>query len=343
MTTSKKLLLIATGGTIASARQEDSLAPTFGAEELLSHLPEVTKLCPIDSTLLMNIDSTNMTPADVGKIGQTVNDNYQEYDGFIITHGTNTLGYTAALLTYQLQQIKKPVVLTGSQLPIAWKGTDARSNIETAVRFALEGVPGVFVSFAGRIIRGTRAVKTKSKSFKAFESINSLPVASIKDGTVIYQSSEVEADKYKAANISRTESFSFQPELCSEVFLLKLHPGLNKEVFAFIKSNYQGVVIEAFGLGDIPAQKGYNLAEKVEDLLAEDIAVVIVTQCKEEGVELGRYQVSRRLAEHPKVINGGDLTTEAALGKLMWGLAHYEDYQSLKSFLEQPIFKDRSE
>lgn len=338
----KKILFIGTGGTIAASEGEKGLTPSFDVEELLSHIPEIRELCDISGTLIMNIDSTNMQPTSIKEIAETVFENYAEYDGFVVTHGTDTMGYTSSLLTYMLPNIKKPVVMTGAQVAIGQPYTDAKKNISDAVRFALEGIPGVFVAFDGKIINGTRAIKMRSRSMNAFESINHPYVASIKLGRITYNGDGTGHEcnnKYQIMNIDPTKSFRLETDLCTDVFILKLYPGIDVEIFDFIKENYKGVVIETYGLGGIPGLEGYNIIDKVQELIDAGIAVVVTTQCIEEGINLGVYEVGQTLAEH-KVICADDMNTEAIVGKLMWALGNFDNLADVKCFIETPMFRD---
>ncbi len=338
----KKILFIGTGGTIASAEGEKGLTPSFDVDELLSHIPEIRDLCDISGTLVMNIDSTNMQPTSVKEIAETIFDNYDEYDGFVVTHGTDTMGYTSSLLTYMLSNIKKPVVVTGAQVAISQPYTDAKKNISDAVRFALEEIPGVFVAFDGKIINGTRAVKMRSRSMNAFESVNQAYIASIKLGKINYNGDGIGYEcnnKYQIMDIDPSKSFHLRADLCTDIFVLKLFPGLDPTVFEFIKENYEGVVIEAYGLGGIPSLQGYNIIDKVQELIDSGIAVVVTTQCMEEGIDLEVYEVGQVLAEH-KVIQVNDMNTEAIVGKLMWAQGNFDNLEDVKCFMETPMFRD---
>ncbi|MCX8047978.1 MAG: asparaginase, partial [Anoxybacillus gonensis] len=163
----KNILLLATGGTIASVPSEEGLTPKLTAEELTSYITIDNQPYRLHSQILMNIDSTNMQPEHWRDIAEAIYTHYDQYDGFVVTHGTDTMAYTAAALSYMIQNSHKPIVLTGSQVPIGFPKTDAKKNIRDALRFACEDVGGVFVVFDGRVILGTRAVKMRTKSYDA--------------------------------------------------------------------------------------------------------------------------------------------------------------------------------
>jgi len=183
----KRILLIATGGTIASVQTENGLAPASTAEELLSYIPEAGKFCEVSVRQLFSLDSTNVQPEHWIRISQEIREEYSRFDGFVITHGTDTMAYSAAALSYLIQNSEKPIILTGSQKPISVTITDARKNLMDSLRFASrDGVRGVYLVFDGKAILGTRARKIRSKSYSAFESIN-YPVAAFIDENRIIQ------------------------------------------------------------------------------------------------------------------------------------------------------------
>ncbi len=325
----KKILLIATGGTIACTATEAGLAPVADADSLLDWVPELRKVCHLVALSLMAIDSTNMTPQYMARIARAIFDHYQDFDGFVVTHGTDTLGYTSAALTYMLPQIGKPVVLTGSQLAMEAPDTDARQNLTDALQFVNEGQPGIYVVFNGKVINGTRAMKVKTHSMDAFASINAPLVAEIASGQIRYleQLKMTQAENALPALLDR---------FCPDVFLLKISPCIRADIFDLISRNYRGLIIEGFGIGGIPG----HLLAGIQRLIEAGIAVVIATQCLEEGVDLGIYQVGQELAQHD-VIYAGDMNSEALVMKLMWALGNYDNLCEVKQFMETPVGGDR--
>lgn len=327
----KNILLLATGGTIASVPSEEGLTPKLTAKELTSYITIENQPYHLDSQILMNIDSTNMQPEHWRDIAEAIYEQYDRYDGFVVTHGTDTMAYTAAALSYMLQNVNKPIVLTGSQVPIGFPKTDAKKNIHDALRFACEDVSGVFVVFDGRVILGTRAVKMRTKSYDAFESINHPYVAYIHHDRINYQ--------YELPKPSG--ELQFDTSLCPDVFLLKLHPGTKPEIFDYIRHLYRGVIIESFGSGGVPFQ-GRNLLPKIKELIDDGKAVVITTQCLEEGEDLTLYEVGRKVAQNT-VILSGDMNTEAIVPKLMWALGKTTNVLDVKKIMETPIANDMTE
>lgn len=343
----KKILLIATGGTIASSESKDGLTPTIDVKQLVSYIPEVTSLCDLKGLSLMSIDSTNMNPKLMTEIARSIYQAYPDYDGFVISHGTDTMAYTAAALSYMLQNLNKPVVLTGSQLPIEAEHTDAKKNLSDAIRFACEDVKGVFVAFHGLIINGTHAMKMKTISADAFWSINAPIVAAIQSGEISYhsESNHSEANHSEAnhsylsrsallqqAPPSNTDSFSIAANLCEDILIIKMFPGIQPKLFDFVKENYKGVIIEGFGIGGIPNEDP-DIVAKIQELIEAGIAVVITTQCLYEGIDLSVYEVGQMLAKQ-NVILGGRMTTEALTMKLMWALGNYQNLKDIKAFIE---------
>lgn len=300
----KKILLIATGGTIASGQTEKGLAPQINAVELLSFVPEYTEICNVDCVQPFSIDSTNVIPEHWLQIASVVEENYNLYDGFVVTHGTDTLAYTAAGLSCLIENSQKPIVLTGSQRPISENDTDAGKNILDALRFSVSDYHGVAVVFGGRIIDGMCAKKVKTKSDDAFRSINAPEITAAKKHDCCVK---------------------FYHNLCNDVLLIKLTPGMSKTVFDFAR-NFKGVVIEGYGLGGIPD----CYLEKTEELTANGTVVAVTTQVMYEGSDLSVYEVGRQIQGKHGVVETGALTAEAVMAKLMWALGQTDDFAEIQ-------------
>lgn len=326
----KKVLLIATGGTIASIEGDEGLVPGLSAEQLLEYFQEDSATADVTCEILMNRDSTNIQPEHWGMIAESIKENYDLYDGFVITHGTDTLAYTSAALSYMLQGLQKPVVITGSQIPISFKQTDAKKNLADSIQFATEEIGGVFVVFDGRVIIGTRAVKMRTKSYDAFESINHPYVASIKDRNISY---------YWKPTMKKQE-LNVHTNLSPDVFLLKLFPGTKPDIFDYLKKNYKGIIIESFGNGGLPFEER-NLLPKINEVVESGVSVVITTQCLEEGQDLFLYEVGRKAAQYD-IILSADMNTEAIVAKLMWILGQTENRETVKELMETSIAGDLS-
>lgn len=336
----KKILLIATGGTIASSESADGLVPSIDVKQLLSYIPEVVDLCDLDGVSVMSIDSTNMNPTLMTKIAETIYNTYSVYDGFVVSHGTDTMAYTAAALSYMLKNLGKPVVITGSQLPIEADYTDAKKNLSDAIRFANEDVKGVYVAFDGLIISGTHAMKVRTVNVDAFKSINFPVVATIKYGKITYNPELTYKDVWSCLQADMDEEFTISTKLCEDILIVKIFPGIGPKIFDFIKDNYKGVIIESYGIGGIP-NMDYDIVSKIRELVVAGVAVVITTQCTYEGIDLAIYEVGQILAKQNAII-AGDMTTEALTMKLMWALGHYENISDVKKFMETAVCADRS-
>ena len=305
----KKILLISTGGTIASVTTAHGKTPSFGGHKLLELVPDIGNLYQVDACDLLCIDSSNMQPENWQTIARTAFQGLSTHDGVVISHGTHTMAYTASALTFMMQDISKPVVLTGAQVPAGENNSDAANNLKDAFLFTGESVPGVFIVFGSRVILGCRSVKTNNIQCDAFESINYPLIATIQNGKISYNKIPHPPKK----------SPSLLTGIDSSVFLLKIIPGTEPEVLDAIHSlGYRAVVIECFGAGGVPSVKR-NLLKKIRVLIKQGIVVALTTQCLRGGVDLTIYDVGRA-SLHAGVISGLDMTTEALVTKLMWAL-----------------------
>lgn len=330
-----KILVLATGGTIASVETANGLLPGLNVQELRNYFSEQNNThqhtdLTLDFHLLMNKDSTNMSPNDWVEISRAIERDYNDYDAFIVTHGTDTLGYTSAALSYMLQGVNKPIVITGSQIPLSFHKTDAKRNVRDALTYCLEGKPGVVVVFDGKVIQGTRAVKIRTKSYDAFASINHPYIAQIEDGHVSMITTPAQT----------AEKMQFNTTICPDIFLLKLFPGLKANFFDAIAKDYDGIIIESFGNGGLPFADE-NILEQVGKLTEQGVSVVMTTQCLEEGENLLLYEVGQKVAQYP-VILSGDMNTEAIVPKLMWVLGQTKEPAAVKRLFETPIGGDLS-
>ena len=305
----KRILLLATGGTIACAASADGLTPGLTGEQLAEFVPELADLADIDVRQVMNIDSSNMQPTDWLTLVAAIRDAYGAYDGFVVLHGTDTMAYTAAALSCLMEGLAKPVVLTGSQLPMTDSQTDARRNLFDAACVACDNVArGVIVVFAGRVIDGLRARKARTRSFDAFESVNAPDLGKVAGEEVVWASEA-------AAPVTST----FRTQLNPRVQVLKITPTTNAAIIEAMRPLCDALVVEAYGLGGVPQSQGVTDA-----LLAwadSGKLLVLTTQCPYEDCDPSVYEVGRAFANHPGVIIAGNLTTEAALAKTMCELA----------------------
>lgn len=317
-----KILVLGTGGTIASAKTEMGYKAALSADDILK-LAGIRKKdgVKIETQDVLNLDSTLIQPEDWITIGKAVFDAFDEYEGIVITHGTDTLAYTSSALSFMIRNPPVPVVLTGSMLPITEPNSDAPRNLRTALTFARKGFSGIYVAFMNKIMLGTRVSKVHSLGLNAFQSINYPDIAYVKGDEVIIP---------HKPELAEGEP-SFDPRLDPNVVHIRLTPGLSPEVFTAVAENVHGVVLEGYGAGGIP-YRGRNLLDAVSRT-AKEKPVVMTTQALYGGVDLTRYEVGRRALE-AGVIPAGDMTKEAALTKLMWALGHTKDVEEIREIMK---------
>lgn len=325
VTTMKDILLIATGGTIASRKTDSGLAPGLSAQELLSQVPDVRDFCRVEAVQPLNLDSTNISPGDWLLLAGVIEENYSRFDGFVICHGTDTLAYTAAALSYLVRNTSKPIVLTGAQRPIDREDTDARQNLSDSFRYACSGDSGVCIVFGGHVIAGTRARKTRTKSYNAFSSINFPDIAELRDGRVV-----------RFIPYAGRGGPVFTKKLDTRVTLLKLIPGLSPEAFRSIGGLSDGLIIESYGVGGIP---DVYLSE-LDGILKDGKTVVLATQVPQEGSDLSVYQVGHRLKERAGLLEPYDMTLESTVTKLMWVLGQTRDPGEVQRLFYTPVNYD---
>lgn len=324
----KNILLIATGGTIASKPTKSGLAPIITPQELLSYVPEIAETVRVSEVQPCNLDSTNVCPRHWLEIARLIEERYDEFDGFVVTHGTDTMAYTAAALSYLIQDSPKPIVLTGSQRSVCLRDTDARRNLADAFFYcADEGSHGVRIVFDGNVILGTRAKKTRTRSYNAFSSIDYPDLAVMRDGKPLrYLPEEVSADGPK-----------FYRSLDEDVFVLKLIPGMRADVFDYLDLHCRALVIESFGTGGLPNYGGWE--DRLSCFLQMGKTAVFTTQVEREGSALDKYEVGANLKGLGRVLEARSMTLEATVCKLMWLLAFAAD-EEIEPLFYEPIMHD---
>lgn len=328
----KKILMIATGGTIASKRSVNGLKPQITSEELLSYVPDTKEFCEVDTIQLINIDSTNMQPKHWLMIAAAIEDHYEKYDGFVVCHGTDTMAYTAAALSYLIQNSPKPVVVTGAQKPIDMEITDAKTNLSDSLKFAsCEKAYGVSIVFDGKVIAGTRGKKERSKSYNAFSSINFPYIAMIQDGHIIFYLDDKDHMK---------EEVRFFRNLNTGVALLKLIPAMDPSILTYMGEHYDAVIIESFGVGGIPSYDQGDFHKEVEKLIHSGKTVVMTTQVTKEGSNMSVYEVGNRIKSEFGLLEAYDMTLEATVTKLMWILGQTKDQAKIRELFYQTVNRD---
>ena len=321
----KHILLLTTGGTIACAKGSDGLEPQSAA--IMAHsLDRLRHYYEITVQELLCLDSSNIRPAEWQLIAREVFAAAPNFDGIVISHGTDTMAYTASAVTFMLPGLQIPVVFTGSQLPLTEELSDGPDNLRTAFAMAASGEAGVFVAFDRKVMLGCRAVKVRASNFSAFESVNARYVATVSSqGLVIDKSAlpAIQGEPRLLEDVSQT------------VFLLKLTPGLSPEIFYALKDlGYKGIVIEAFGLGGMTVL-GRGLAG-IRSAVESGISVVVTTQCLYDSADLEVYQVGTSLLDLG-VIQGRDMTSEAAMTKLMWALGQNMNQAQIAELFQKDL------
>ena len=260
-------------------------------------------------------------------MARAIRQHYDQYDGFVISHGTDTMAYTAAALSYLIQDCPKPIVLTGAQKPIWFDGTDSKRNLPDAFLYACRGCGGVQIVFNGRVILGTRARKTFSKSFQAFSSVNYPELAMIQDERLLQY---ITTDSCPAPR--------FYDDLDGSVGLLKLIPGIRRELLAFMADRHDGLVIEGFGVGGLPEYDGFY--DVIRQAAESGKLIVMTTQVPNEGSDLTVYHVGGHLKHTLRVLEAYDMTTEAAVCKLMWILGQTREFERVRELFNRPVAWD---
>jgi L-asparaginase len=319
-----KVLLITTGGTVSMQRNpEGSLSPFEDAGLLVKKIPELNQLAEIDMLPVANIDSSNIQPSLWVTLGEAIYRRMNDYDGFVVTHGTDTLCYSAAALSFFIQELSKPVIITGAQLPLEDVGSDSRMNLINAFRVAISDIAEVAVVFGSLVIKGTRARKSSVFDMQAITSDNAIPLGSI--GLFIKYS------PWKQARGRRKPLF--QPFLNENVALVHVYPGFKPEILAHLASSHDGIVLAGFGAGNIPtAQK--SLIPVIRSATEKKTPVVVCTQCIVGSTQMELYQVGREALE-AGAIPAMDMTPETSLVKLMWVLGQTTDPAAVDSMMQK--------
>ena len=316
--------------------EESGALKPFNVNGLINAIPEMAQLqfhIEVD-TLDDPIDSSNITPKHWERLAKRIEEDYQSFDGFVILHGSDTMAYTASALSFMFEGLTKPIILTGSQLPVGVPRSDARENLITAIEIAghftngQATVPEVCIYFEYSLYRGNRAHKFNSENFEAFLSVNYPPLAmagvSIRfDHSAIRQSW---IDK----------PFQVRYGFDEQVAVVRLFPGFNPELLISIadSGNVKGLIIETFGGGNVPNSPEFSQA--IADIINQGIIVLNITQCKGGRVEMGRYETSSRL-KRLGVVSGHDMTMESAITKMMFLMGQGHEKDKLKTLLEQQL------
>ncbi|HEX7601260.1 MAG TPA: asparaginase [Polyangiaceae bacterium] len=331
-----RLLLLLTGGTLLMRASEDrggeALSVDATARDLVAEVPALARAAQIESRQLFAMDSGDMQPSDWLALAREVHGALASprYDGVVIIHGTDTMAYTASALGLLLGDVPKPVVLTGSQRPLADVRSDARANLVDAALVATLPVPEVTVTFASRTLRGVRSTKRDAWAFDAFDSPNCRPLVELGMGTTV-------APHVRPAG----PLAAFDDRLEPRVLAVRVFPGLDPHIVTgALRAGVRGLVLEAYGTGNVP-QLGSALISALEEAREAGVPVLVVSQCLRGYVELDRYAGGAAAAQ-AGAISGGDMTAEAAIAKLMIGLGRFGYGDALRDYLLRNVVGERN-
>ncbi len=334
----KRICIIYTGGTIGMVPSERGYVPEAGVFEPLLrsindiHRPEFPQWELVEFSPLL--DSSNIAVRDWNKIGRVIARRYGEFDGFVVLHGTDTMAYTASALSFMLEGLGKPVVLTGAQIPLCMMRSDGLDNIVNAILVAASGrVHEVCLYFGGRLLRGNRSTKASADRLEAFESPNFPHLAEA--GIQIQYSLGLLLPPQEGG--LRLREFVDVP-----IGVLKVFPGIQFDLFESIMTEkLKGVVLEAFGAGNIPSGAGSQLLPLIERAYRNGTIITVCSQCPQGSVSLGAYETSRGLAR-AEAVNGGDMTIEAAVTKLYYLFSRGYDKETIREMMERDLRGERS-
>lgn len=327
------ILIIYTGGTIGMIKDSVSgVLKPFNFDNVYQQIPTLKLLDYKIENICFNpvIDSSDMNPHHWGEIAKVIESNYEKFDGFVVLHGSDTMAYTASALSFMLDNLNKPIILTGSQLPLGMIRTDGRENFITAIEIAAAQeddtplIPEVAIYFENQLMRGNRTIKLNAENFEAFRSPNYPTLADV--GVYIkYNSQYIRKPNFKKLKV--------HTNLNNNIAVLKLFPGISQKLVEAVlqTKGLKALVLETYGSGNAPTEKWF--LDNLEKSIDRGLIIINVSQCQGGAVEMGKYQTGVML-EDIGVIGGIDITTEAATSKLMVLLGMYDDPEFVRKKLK---------
>lgn len=324
----KNILLIQTGGTIAMDSDEGQ--PTLNAQSWTSRLyqaiPELSDIAEIESKQLFFADSSDINKKHWSKLASFIQQNYQNYDGFVVLHGTDTMAYTASALSFALQQLNKPIIFTGSQVPMSNIRSDAPRNLVNAIEMATMPLPEVAICFNDFVFRGNRATKMSIGDFDAFASPNLSPLAEI--GLTIELQDHI---------LPSSDSLQVSSDFDDQVFLQKIYPNLNPQYLQQLNTNnIRALVIEAFGSGNFPIHTNQSLLPFFKSCIKNDTLLVFTSQADYDSVDLKNYESGQKALELG-ALSAADMTTEATITKLMYLLGKFDSNKEVSEHFNRNL------
>jgi L-asparaginase len=324
--------MLHTGGTLAmEGKRPQPLHCTDFERTLREQVPELSRMAQIEFEVFSNLDSSDMQPALWSSLAQSIHARLSHVDGVVVTHGTDTMAWTASALSFMLRGLSTPVVLTGAQRPLGEIRTDARLNLIDAVTAAISGPPEVCICFGSRVYRGNRALKIKINDYDAFDSPNFPPLGSL----------GVDVTWARRSRLGSHARPRLLPRLQTQVFLLKIFPGIPPAVARSILPGLRGLVVQGFGAGNFPIEGAASLLPLLDEARDRKIPTIMVSQARYNPVDLSLYEAGAAALERG-VIGGGDMTPETALVKLMHVLAYVREPRRVRAQLEADLVGERT-